>query len=272
MPSFSAPVSIKTILEGEATWITGNERRIVRPDSLLIVPEDQEYGIEIDGPLPTETFCLFFETGAVAGAMQELNSTIGSLLDIELKERPFNFETQLDSSHGNLGKLMRGFAGQFKTLPAANLSDDWVLRLTLAAASHLAGRLDCAGSLAALRSTTRREIIRRLERARDRMEQSLETTWSVRRLADVAAMSPFHFHRCFTQAFGETPLGYLQRRRLERALSLLHLGASVTEACAVVGYRSLGSFSAAFRKRFGLSPSTVKGTGKLTGMGPHTIA
>jgi AraC-like DNA-binding protein len=263
VPSFSAPVSIKTILEGEATWITGKERRIVRPDSLLIVPEDQEYGIEIDRPVPTETFCVFFQTGAIAGAMQELISPIGSLLDTELKERSFNFATQLHSSHGNLGKLMRGFAGQFKTSPAANLSDDWALRLTLAAASHLVGRLACAGNLAALRSTTRREIIRRLERARDRMEQSLETAWSLRRLADVAAMSPFHFHRCFTQAHRETPLDYLQRRRLERALSLLQLGgASVTEVCDFVGYRSLGSFSAAFRKRFGLSPSAVKRTGK----------
>ena len=68
-------------------------------------------------------------------------------------------------------------------------------------------------------------------------------------------MSPFHFLRSFSRTFGETPRGYVQRLRVERAMERLARGASVTEACFDVGYTSVGSFSSMFARRLGLPPS-----------------
>ena len=77
--------------------------------------------------------------------------------------------------------------------------------------------------------------------------------------ADVAGLSPFHFHRSFRSAFSETPLELLTRRRLELARELLaHSDRLVTEICLDVGYSSLGTFSLRFKQRFGLSPAQYR--------------
>ncbi len=79
------------------------------------------------------------------------------------------------------------------------------------------------------------------------------------RLADAAReayLSPFHYHRLFSQTFGQTPLEFLTRVRIDRAKELLIRDAApVTEVCFSVGYESLGSFSTKFRRQVGYSPS-----------------
>src|SRR5262249_15406778 len=79
--------------------------------------------------------------------------------------------------------------------------------------------------------------------------------------ARVACLSPFHFHRLFARAFGETPHSFVTRMRLDRARALLaadHL--PVTEICLAVGYDSLGSFSTLFRSRTGMTPAEFRRT------------
>lgn len=57
------------------------------------------------------------------------------------------------------------------------------------------------------------------------------------------------------EAFGETPHAYLLPRRIERAKELLrNTPLSVTEVSLAVGFRSLGSFSTAFRQLVGEHP------------------
>jgi AraC-like DNA-binding protein len=78
------------------------------------------------------------------------------------------------------------------------------------------------------------------------------------RLADLSAlsgMSKFHLVRAFRTAYGETPIRYLTRRRIERAKDLLRsANLTVTEVCMVVGFASLGSFSSRFTELVGESP------------------
>ena len=72
-------------------------------------------------------------------------------------------------------------------------------------------------------------------------------------------MSRFHFIRQFKSVFGETPVEFRTRSRLERAKHLLaHGEESVTAVCMAVGFSSLGSFSALFARRFGQPPSTYR--------------
>jgi methylphosphotriester-DNA--protein-cysteine methyltransferase len=71
-------------------------------------------------------------------------------------------------------------------------------------------------------------------------------------------MSAGHFHRSFKLAFGETPYAYLMTRRIERAMTLLRGGMSVTDACFAVGCTSLGSFSASFTRLVGATPSAYR--------------
>ena len=72
--------------------------------------------------------------------------------------------------------------------------------------------------------------MRRLLRAKDRMDAASHEEWPVRRLAGVSGVSEAHFARSFRQAFGVPPHRYLLTRRIERARTLLRdTDLSVTE-------------------------------------------
>jgi AraC-like DNA-binding protein len=101
--------------------------------------------------------------------------------------------------------------------------------------------------------------LRRLRRARDRMDREYAQPLDVRALAQTALMSPAHFSRRFRETYSETPHSYLMTRRIERAKALLRRGdMTVTEACFAVGCTSLGSFSARFTELVGETPSAYR--------------
>ena len=103
------------------------------------------------------------------------------------------------------------------------------------------------------------EELRRLRRARDRMDREYAQPLDVPALARTALMSQAHFSRRFRAAYSETPYSYLMTRRIERAKALLRRGdLSVTAVCFEVGCTSLGSFSARFTEIVGETPSMYR--------------
>jgi len=113
--------------------------------------------------------------------------------------------------------------------------------------------------------------LRRLRRARDRMDREYAQPLDVAALARTALMSTAHFSRRFREAYSETPYSYLMTRRIERAKALLRRGdLSVTDVCFAVGCTSLGSFSARFTELVGETPSMYRARNhdELRGMSP----
>jgi AraC-like DNA-binding protein len=103
------------------------------------------------------------------------------------------------------------------------------------------------------------ETLRRLCRARDLMRDWSEGRRTVAAVARQAGFSRYHFIRLFRVMFGETPHQYRSRAQIERAKHLLvQTDWSVTEVCMAVGCSSLGSFSARFCRRAGMSPTAFQ--------------
>jgi len=82
---------------------------------------------------------------------------------------------------------------------------------------------------------------------------------TVPHLARLARLSTFHFIRAFRAETGVTPHQYLRARRIDRACELLvTTPMPVTEICDAVGFQSLGSFSALFRRMTGEAPAAYR--------------
>lgn len=78
-------------------------------------------------------------------------------------------------------------------------------------------------------------------------------------LADVAGMSRTAFAKAFVEAFGQTPIDFVQKARLHRAAQLL----AVTElpvkvVAASLGFASRSHFTRAFRRAYGAHPSSYR--------------
>lgn len=102
-------------------------------------------------------------------------------------------------------------------------------------------------------------VLRRLLRAKDRIDAASHEAWTITKLASVSGISPAHFARSFRDAFGAPPHRYLLTRRVERANALLRdTDLSVTEIALAVGWNSLGTFTRTFRDVTGFSPSEAR--------------
>jgi transcriptional regulator GlxA family with amidase domain len=101
-------------------------------------------------------------------------------------------------------------------------------------------------------------LLRRLLRAKDRMDAASEEDWPIERLANVSEGSEAHFARSF-KAFGVPPHRYLLTRRIERAKALLRdTDAPIIEIAFQTGWNSLGTFGRVFRDVTGQSPSELR--------------
>jgi len=108
-------------------------------------------------------------------------------------------------------------------------------------------------------------LLRRLLRAKDRMDAASREEWPVRRLARVSHVSEAHFARAFKEAFGVPPHRYLLTRRIERASALLRdTELSITEIAFQTGWSSLGTFARTFRDITGESAGAFRVREKTT--------
>lgn len=102
-------------------------------------------------------------------------------------------------------------------------------------------------------------LLRRLLRAKDRMDAASQEEWPVERLASVSGVSEAHFARSFKEAFGAPPHRYLLTRRIERAKALLRdTDMPIIEIALDTGWNSLGTFGRVFRDVTGESPSELR--------------
>ena len=112
-------------------------------------------------------------------------------------------------------------------------------------------------------------LLPHVRRARDYIDRYYSSPLTLEQLATVVAISKFHLVRCFAAAYGETPIRYLTRRRVERAQDLLRAAnLTVSEVCTAVGFASLGSFSARFKQVVGETPTAYRDRWARTGA-PH---
>lgn len=96
-------------------------------------------------------------------------------------------------------------------------------------------------------------------RARDEMDRRYADPLHVPTLAALAHLSASQFARVFKETFEETPHRYLQRRRVERAMTLLRqTDRPVTQIAWDVGFASLGTFSRTFSSVVGCAPTQFR--------------
>lgn len=115
-------------------------------------------------------------------------------------------------------------------------------------------------------------LLRRLLRAKDRMDAASHESWPVRRLARVSGVSAAHFARSFAQAFGVPPHRYLLTRRIERASALLRdSDLSITEIAFQTGWGSLGTFGRIFRDVTGENPGALRARSRAAASEPGRV-
>ena len=110
-----------------------------------------------------------------------------------------------------------------------------------------------------MKTVTFEDYKRRVLRVLVHIQQHLDDSLPLDKLAGLACFSPYHFHRIFRGMVGESVREYVRRLRLERAAGQLRLSsASVTDIALTAGYESHEAFTRSFKASFGASPSQYR--------------
>lgn len=110
-----------------------------------------------------------------------------------------------------------------------------------------------------MKPETERTYKERLLRVLVHIQQHLDEPLALEDLAQLAHLSPYHFHRVFKGMLGEGLMGHIRRLRLERAAYQLRFADTpITRIAFDAGYEAHEAFTRAFRAMFGMAPSEYR--------------
>jgi len=256
---FAGPLSIKTVLRGEVCWIVEGRRLLVDPHTFLVLGDGQRYSMNINSTNPVETCCVFFRGGFVEEVAQDATTSLASSLDSPWRDAPqlaFLSRLHSDSNRTLLPKIWSLAERCSAALQPSSFEEDF---LTLSQNFLMLNREVEAQFMRvpAAKTSTRRELFRRLQIAREYLHESVDRRISLEEVSREACLSRYHLHRAFRRVFRLTPHAYVTALRLNRARSLLQDGRAVTDVAMDIGFTSVSAFTRLFRSRFGLPPSAV---------------
>ena len=252
--------SIKWMPRGRAVYRVEGASHLLSDTHAVILNQAQPYELEFLDRRGTESLCVFFSDDMVAQVWRDLRrpdladdpQPVGAGLTETFPDLVFKPDAGVQDA---LGRLREGYGCSD---PSALAVEERLLgllgRLLGAAQAH---RLSTE-RIPAVKPSTRRLLAARLQRARERIEDSADEP-TLDDLAEASALSKFHLLRLFKSAFGCTPSAYWRARRLDRGRRLLAATSmSVAEIAVALGYESASSFIRAFRRHFGTTPQAIR--------------
>jgi AraC-like DNA-binding protein len=155
-----------------------------------------------------------------------------------------------------LGRALQDYGARIARDPRLGdaLAGELLAGVRQALAEPLAESRAAIDGLKAAKLSTRRELYRRLERARAFLHAHDDRGVALGEMASAAGLSQFHLARYFRDAFGAAPIAYHRALRLARAAALLARGHSVAAAAEAAGYSDQVALSHAFRRHYGAPP------------------
>lgn len=98
--------------------------------------------------------------------------------------------------------------------------------------------------------------LKKIQPAIDYMLQNFDTFVSNDELAAMTSVSTVYFRKIFTEAYGMSPIRYVQHVRIAKAKEMLRSDfGSISDIAQSLGYQSIYHFSKAFKTVTGMSPS-----------------
>ena len=244
--------SIKWMAEGQAGYEVERRRSTITRQTVMLVDQDQPYGLEFETRTGAQSYCLFFREALVREAWASLEAGF----DDAVGEGPMRaFPNLAYRPSAILSALLGDLSADGPDACDAQIEGRALLALSEAvAAAHRHRRLTARAPAA--KPATRIRLLASLERARTRIEDLGGVGVDLASLARDAGASRFHLLRLFKAVYGATPMAFAERVRIDRAATALRRSdRSVAEIAAQAGYESPSAFAKAFRRRKGASPA-----------------
>jgi AraC-like DNA-binding protein len=225
----------------------------------LIVNSDRPVDLDISSSRKVTGFCIHLEKNWLQQCFAQLNYSESLLLDhpFHVSHIPDFDEILYSVKENHLGKYLQKLSSHFDlqsyTLPYEEEEVYYNLAYQLLSLQNSFKKED--RELCLLKSSTKKELLKRLSIAKQIIETQKGETLQVDYIAKQSLLSESHLFRSFKKVYGISPYQYFLKIRLSHAAGLLRMQKkTITEVALESGYPDLASFSKSFKKAYQYSP------------------
>jgi len=169
---------------------------------------------------------------------------------------PEFFESVCPVGSSQFKKKLNSLVDMIHQRETEAINKEWFLDLTEKIIYHSYGNYLALNGIQSVKLETRKELLRRLHMGKQFMDDNFLLINDIGEVAVASNLSEFHFFRSFKQAFGITTYQYILNKKLELARRMLQDNdTSITTIASICNFPDLFTFSKAFKRRFGTSPS-----------------
>ena len=250
--AFRQRLSIKIARGGRERYFIDGRSIAVDDDSFLILNDNRIYGSRFESNVATDSFSIFFRPGMAEEVLDATMTSVERALQPggAGMSRPVEFAEALQPHDSIVTPMLRYVHYGVKSgVEDGNWYEEQLQFLLERMLAHHRRVFDQMQRLPVLKSSTRREVYRRIAFAVDLVHSSYERDIGLADMAAAACLSKFHFLRLFTELHGITPHAYLQRKRALAAQRLL--GArrhTVSQVAGMVGFSSRSTMMRQLRR------------------------
>jgi AraC family transcriptional regulator len=174
-------------------------------------------------------------------------------------KQPEFLETIRPAQGTAVGEKLLQLAYMIQSHSSINLDKEWFLDLSERIIYQEYGNYMALKDLGLTKTSTKKEVLQRLQQAKEYIDINFLQIKEIKEIADHCAMSEYHFFRRFKEVYKRTPYQYITEQKMHFARYLL-LGRkqSISEIAFCCSYPDVFTFSKAFKKFYGISPSQMK--------------
>ncbi|MBT1698030.1 AraC family transcriptional regulator [Fulvivirgaceae bacterium PWU4] len=256
-PKHETPFLLIANQIGQGNYCMNGRQVKIGPKHFYVLNPGDELSIDFQSSLERETLLILFSERLFYEAAYHANSGVQSLLDdpkalktteaINFPLVPF--------------KMLNEIAALSSTISSGEVNsadiEQKLINLTSFLFVNMTSVQRCLDEMSAMRQSTKEELFSRVQLAEEYIHDNITRLLTLDEIADQVCLNKFHMTRLFKEIHNITPYQYFQKVRIGKAYELLQNGHSVTDACLMVGFESLGSFSNLFKKIYGYAPSSM---------------
>lgn len=263
--TISGHYSLKLVTTGTEYYHLANHQWHLRPGEYMLVGAGTPFTAIVKENEPAGGLCIYFSESTLRQASASLTMPSEKLIDHLTEQTDIHFPwEEIKSTPGSpaLSEALRQIVSltdrQIKN-QMTSIPDCSIAQLALEVLNGNIAIRQRINRLPQVKTSVRKEIIRRLQLSVDLMKREYSRSVSLPELAFEASLSVFHYSRLFRQAYGCTPCRYLINIRIEEASrKLLATTLPIGEIALRCGFSDHASFCRVFKQLTGKSPAAFR--------------